>query len=418
LTFHGVRGLKVTELSQDNRALKVLYCILDNRFGGPHRRAHALSLRLREYNVETLFLTGRKTDDVWQPDDVTVFHLKHLQCFQRRRSLWNLLQFAGWLPYNVLRICRLIRSHGITIVHVDGIVNFVPALAAWWTRTPVVWHYNDYPPRPLRWALLHVVRALADTVIVQGEKLKEARTASDPKLHRKTVVLRSGIDLREFDPSRYDAQAKAELRQEWGVPADRPLIGMIGNMNRFKGHAYFVRAAQRIKEQVKDAKFLVVGRKLNTDPDYWDRMQQLTAACGLQNDLIFTGFREDVAGLLSALDVFVLPSTLESCPNVVLEAMAMRVPVVATDVGAVSELLAGRQTGLLVPSADAEALARAVLECLRMPRQKVEEMVAAARDRVEQVFSLRETAARQNQIYERVVASRRARLSACPAPDP
>jgi glycosyltransferase involved in cell wall biosynthesis len=80
--------------------------------------------------------------------------------------------------------------------------------------------------------------------------------------------------------------------------------------------------------------------------------------------------------------------------------------------------LAGGQAGLLVPSADAEALARAVLECLRMPRQKVEAMVAAARDRVEQVFSLRETAARQHQIYERLVASRRARVSARPAPDP
>jgi len=49
--------------------MKVLYCILDNRFGGPHRRAHDIALRLREYNVKTLFLTGRKTDDVWQPDD-------------------------------------------------------------------------------------------------------------------------------------------------------------------------------------------------------------------------------------------------------------------------------------------------------------------------------------------------------------
>jgi glycosyltransferase involved in cell wall biosynthesis len=397
--------------------MKVLYCILDNRFGGPHRRAHALARQLREYNVETLFVTGCKTDDVWRPNDMAVFHLKHLQCFQRHRSLWNLIQFAGWLPGTVRRICRLIRSHDITLVHVDGIFNFVPALAAWWTHTPVVWHYNDYPPRPLRGVLLRGVRALADTVIVQGEKLKEARTASDPKLARKTVVLLGGIDLREFDPSRYDARARARRRQEWGVPADSPLIGMIGNMNRFKGHAYFIRAAQRIKEQVKDARFLVVGRKLNTNPDYWDRMQQLTAACGLQHDLIFTGFQEDVAGLLSALDVFVLPSTLESCPNVVLEAMAMRVPVVATDVGAVSELLAGGQAGRLVPSADAEALARAVLECLRMPRRQVEEIVATARDRVERVFSLRETAVRQKQIYERVVAARRARASAPLAPN-
>ncbi len=223
-------------------------------------------------------------------------------------------------------------------------------------------------------------------------------------------MLYPGIDLREFDPDRCDAQARARLRAELGVPGDVPLIGMIGNMNRFKGHAYFIRAAQRIKEQVKTAKFLVVGRKLDTDPDYWEQMQQLTAECGLKDDLIFAGFQEEIAGLLSSWDVFVLSSVLESCPNVVLEAMAMRVPIVATDVGAVSELVLDGRTGFVVPPHDAEALARAVLACLAMPEADVLNMTDTARKRVEDMFGVDIMARQQFQVYERVSRRQRTRL--------
>jgi glycosyltransferase involved in cell wall biosynthesis len=399
-------------MSDNEPRIRVLYCILDSRFGGPHRLAQTTARQLRDYGVETCFLLGRKSQDVWQPNGFEVFACRRIQCFTRRHPLWNFLAFCCFLPGNLLRICRLIRSHDIDIVHVDGITNFVPALAAGLTRTPVVWHYNDHLPDPLRRLLLYQVKALASTVIVQGERLRETRTRSDPKLSGKTVVLYPGIDLREFDPDRYDRQTRARLRAELGVPGDVPLVAMIGNMNRFKGHAYFIRAAQRIKEQVRAARFLVVGRKLDTDPSYWQQMQQLTVDCGLKDDLIFAGFREDIAGLLTALDVFVLSSVLESCPNVVLEAMAMRVPVVATDVGAVSELLLDGRTGFVVPPQNAEAIARAVLAYLTMPQEQVRNMTDAARKRVENMFGVDIMAGQQYQVYERVSQRQRTRSGA------
>jgi len=382
--------------------IRVLYCILDSRFGGPHRLAQTTARQLRDYGVETCFLLGQKSQDLWRPEGFEVFARRHIQCFTRRHPLLNFAAFCLFLPANLLRIRRIIRSHDIDIVHVDGITNFVPALAAGLTRTPVVWHYNDHLPDPLKRLLLRLVKARASTVIVQGERLREARTGSDPKLSGKTVVLYPGIDLREFDPGRYDPQARARLREEWGVPRDVPLIGMIGNMNRFKGHACFIRAAQHIKQQVQTAKFIVVGRKLDTDPDYWEQMQQLTAECGLKEDLIFAGFQEEIAGLLCSWDVFVLSSVLESCPNVVLEAMAMGVPIVATDVGAVSELVLDGRTGFVVPPHDAEAIANAVLAYLAMPQEQVRNLTDAARKRVENTFAVDIMARQQYQVYENV----------------
>jgi glycosyltransferase involved in cell wall biosynthesis len=387
----------------DVRPIKVLYCILDSRFGGPHRLAQTTGRQLRQYGVETFFLLGQKSEDVWHPDGFEAFACRRIQCIMRRHSVRNLVAFCFLLPWNLWRIRRFIRSRAIDIVHVDGITNFVPALAAGLTRTPIVWHYNDHLPERLRRLLLRLVRALSRAVIVQGEKLKEVRTGHDPKLHRKTVVLYPGIDLREFDPARYDSEARAALRAELGIPADCPVVGIIGNLNRLKGHGYFLRAAQRIREQVPDARFLVVGRKLDTDPGYWEQMQQLTEECGLNEAVIFAGFREDAAAILSILDVFVLSSILESCPNVVLEAMAMRVPVVATDVGAVSEMILDGRTGFVVPPRDAEAIAQAVLACLTMPKEKVQNLIEAARKRVENTFGADIMAGQQYQVYEKTL---------------
>jgi glycosyltransferase involved in cell wall biosynthesis len=393
----------MTERSPDPRELKVLYCIEDNRCGGPHRRAHAIARRLREYHAETFFLLGYKGGRSWCPAGFESFVCRHLQCFTRHHALWNFVAFCGLLPANLLRIRRFIRSHDIDIVHADGITNFVPALAAGLTRTPLVWHYNDHPPQPLKGLLLRLVRRLTRAVIVQGQKLKEERTRSDPKLRDKTVVLYPGIDLQEFDPTRYPPLARAGLRQELGIPAAGPLVGIIGNLNPLKGHTYFIQAAQRVKEKVADAKFLVVGRELNTNPDYAVQMRRLAARCGLKDDLIFAGFREDGAAILSLLDVFVLSSIRESCPNVVLEAMAMGVPVVATDVGAVSEIVVHGQTGWIVPPRDAEAIATAVVTCLILPNERVRDMGAAARKRIADSFEAGIITRQQYQVYERVL---------------
>jgi glycosyltransferase involved in cell wall biosynthesis len=383
------------------KPMRVLYCILDNRFGGPHRLAQTVSRQLQQHGVQTFFLLGQKSEDLWRPDGFRVFLCKRIQCFTRRHPLWNLAGFCVALPWNLLRIRRLIVSHDIDIVHVDGITNFVPGLAARMARRPVVWHYNDHLPGALRWGLLRLVNALAYAVIVQGHTLRDARTGAIPSLHAKTIVLPSAIDPREFRPDEYDAGSRTRLRADLGIGPDGPLIGMIGNMNRFKGHAYFIRAAQRIKERVGNARFVIVGKKLDTDPGYWDQLQRLTAECGLEKDMIYAGFREDVPSVLAALDVFVLSSTLESCPVVLLEAMAMKTPVVATDVGAVAEMIAHGRTGFVTPPRDAEAIAEAVLAVLAKPREQLRNMVEQARKTVEREFSVDTIARQQLQVYER-----------------
>lgn len=384
----------------NDRTVKVLYCILDDRFGGPHRLALSAARWLRRHDIETLFLLGHKSDQAWQPDGFSVFALKYIQFFQRRQTLVNMVLFWLFLPRNLWRLRHIIRSNGVTVVHIDGVTNFVPALAAVLTKTPIVWLYNDHLPTVFARLLLPVVTRLAAVVLVQGEKLKEQRTAHSARLNAKTKVLYSSVDPAEFEPDRYTATDRERLRKELGVPPDCAVIGIIGNLNRLKGHAYFIQAAAKIKEKVPRARFLVVGRKLDTDPGYWEQLQRLTTENGLENDVIYAGFQADIPGVMAALDVLVLASVLESCPVVVLEAMAMRVPVVATDVGAVSELLAHGAAGTVAPVRDADAIAQAAVDNLTGPPERVRTMTETARRRVEEVFALDRIAGRQKEIYQ------------------
>jgi glycosyltransferase involved in cell wall biosynthesis len=393
---------KVKEHPGNSQAMKVLYCILDNRCGGPHRRAHAIALRLRRHDIETLFLLGYKAGPIWQPEGFKSFVCKHMQCFRRHFPLVSLVRFVAMLPCTLLRLCRIIRANDIDIVHVDGVTNFVPALAARLAGVPIIWHYNDHLPGPARWLLLPLATALSSTVIVQGEKLREQRTRAGTRLRDKTLVIYSGIDTTTFDPAHFDADARARFRQALGLPAACPVIGTIGNLNRYKGHTYFIQAAARVKRQATDARFVIVGAKLDTARAYWKHLQRLTAAHGLANDIVYTGFREDVRAVLSAMDVFVLSSVLESCPVVLLEAMAMGVPVVTTDVGAASELVLHSRTGFVVPTRDADAIAEAVLACLAASREQIQNMAQTARKRVEQEFALDTIARQQLQVYESV----------------
>jgi len=380
--------------------MKILYCILDNRLGGPHRRAHALSLWLRRHGIETLFLTGQKTDDLWKPEGETVFHLRDIQFLQRHHPGLNFLRFLFKLPHSILKIRRIIQSRGITIVHVDGSMNVVPVLAAWWAQVPIVWHYNDHPPKPFNRVLESLMGRLAARVIVQGEGLKQSRTAGNSRLRDKTCILYSAIDLRQFVPEAYNATDRARVRAELGVPTDCVLIGAVGNLNRFKGYTHFLEAAAKIRQRRPDVRFLVVGRKLETDNAYWEQLQGVVTQSGLTDRVVFAGFHSDIPEILSGSGRVRVASILESCPVALLEAMAMKIPVVATNVGAVHEIVEHDRTGLVVPPGDADAIAQAVLDLLAGPPERVRDMVEQARKTVERRFALDTIARQQLQVYE------------------
>ena len=172
------------------------------------------------------------------------------------------------------------------------------------------------------------------------------------------TVIPNGVD-----PARFAHPPPAPpLRSKLGVAPDAPLVGLIGRIAAQKRVDLFLEAARRVSARLPGARFLIVGKG-----ELMEEMRRKMSELGLGDRVIFTGGRDDVPDLLSVLDVIVLCSDHEGLPNVILEAMAARRPVVATDVGACRELVAEGITGHLVAPGDSEVLAAAIIRVLLLP---------------------------------------------------
>lgn len=168
-------------------------------------------------------------------------------------------------------------------------------------------------------------------------------------------VVPDGIDLKKFEAIG-DVRA---LEREYGISDGDVVIGNVAALAPHKSQKDFVSAARIIKNRLPRARFFVVG-----EGELRSELEAQVEALGLERDLIMTGFRKDVLGILSLFDCFVLSSYLEGLCTSVMDAQAMGIPVVATRTGGVPELVSHEETGLLAPPRDPEALAASVIRML------------------------------------------------------
>lgn len=207
---------------------------------------------------------------------------------------------------------------------------------------------------------------LADKVIANSEAaaavLREEHVPSN-----RVAVIPNGIDL--------DALPIAGRR--------RPLrtITTVANLRRGKGHDVLLHAASGLLRRHPDLVFQLVG-----DGPLRPSLEALAATLGIDDRVRFLGHRDDVAAILQTSDLFAFPSLMEAFPNGVMEAMAAGLPVVATRVGGIPELVEDGRTGLLVPPGDAEAMCGAVERLLASP-DEADALAAAARRHIEQHYS-------------------------------
>lgn len=150
------------------------------------------------------------------------------------------------------------------------------------------------------------------------------------------------------------------LRRELGVRADARIILSVGRLSKEKRHADLIRAMLRVKSTSSVQTVLII---VGDGPER-ARLGALGARLGLTDEIRMAGYQHDVTSYYQSADVFALTSNSEGSPNVLLEAMDAGVPIVATDVGGIGEMIADRKQGLLVPSGDVEGIARAIVSIL------------------------------------------------------
>lgn len=200
-----------------------------------------------------------------------------------------------------------------------------------------------------------------------------------------------GIDLDKFTVR----ESKKEARAKIGFAKDKWLIGMIARLAPQKNHNGFFEALTLLPQEIKsNMHCLLIG-----SGDLKGELEQKASKLGLKDSISFLGERSDIPDVLTALDLFVLPSFWECLPSVVSEAMAMECPVVATRVGGVPEMIGDVGWPLVEPN-DTAALSQAILDVWQLSPEERKCRVTAGRQRVEEVFNLKTAVIRLEALYD------------------
>ncbi|MCI0370923.1 MAG: glycosyltransferase [candidate division NC10 bacterium] len=268
---------------------------------------------------------------------------------------------------------RLARSTGACLLHANGSRAMAYAgLAGRLTRRPVIWHVRVADRGGL---LDRLLARLARAVIVNSKAVGRRLDWAPPS---KVRCIYNGVDFGRFSPRRPPPTLRASL----GLPEDAPVVGSVGRFVPYKGYAHLLEAARLVEAAVPGVHWVLVG-----DGELRGELEEQRRRLGLEGQIHFPGWREDVPDLLALCNLFVLPSLGEHFGRVLIEAMAMARAVVATDAGGVPEIVLHDETGLLVPPAQPKALAEAVLALLEDPGRAAR-LAAAGRRRAETEFSL------------------------------
>jgi len=207
-------------------------------------------------------------------------------------------------------------------------------------------------------------------------------------------VIHTGIDPGDYGP---DEAARRRIRGEWGLGQATPLIVTVARLSYEKGLPTLVEAAAELAKQHPAAVTAIVG-----EGPIRAELDARIASAGLADRVRLVGFRADVSDVLAAADVFCLPSHMEGLPNALLEASAVGLPVVATQVGGIPELVVANETGLLVPPRRPDELADAIARLLDDP-PLARRMGQAARRRIVDAFSASAAAGKYQALYESLV---------------
>jgi len=334
----------------------VLYVVDSLDVGGTETQMVQVARRLGSYGYEVTVACLRAGGPLTEA--LAEKGIRILE-FPKRRSM---LSFAA--VYQLLRLVRHLRREGIGVVHAHDLwANLMGVPAAWLARTPVILasqrnlaHVDWYTP--FRRKLLRVIFRLSTAVIansaaVRALLLEKFRVPAD-KVH----VFHNGVDLDRFDDVERDRQ-KIDSR----LSEETKLVVHIANMNsEVKGQAVLIEAARTVCTAIPLARFVLVG-----DGPLRGVYERRVKELELEDRVLFLGRRQDIAEILACGDLFAFPSFAEGMPNSVLEAGASGLPIVATPVGGIPEIVTHERTGLLVPPRDPEALAAAILRVLEDP---------------------------------------------------
>ena len=317
--------------------------------------------------------------DLFWNEGIETFIAKGIHDFSHTNVLWytfwqfpKLLLRAVQIPFSIERARKFLLKHQFDIVHLNTSTLFAFAIAAKRTGLKIVWHIREPLQQKYfgirRNIIRNIIHGNADCIIPICQYDADQLIPSD-KIH----VVYNFIDFERFDRTSVQIKTDGEkIRIALNLSEDDKIVLMLGGVNPIKGTFDFVRAAKEIIPNHSDVYFLIAGdvpastmrNRINGLSRYFTSIKQIIQSSGLNDRIKFLGNRSDIPELLSMSNVLCFPSTVAHFARPIIEASAMGVPVVASDLGGPRELVVNGVTGFLVPSGNVSELSISIQRIL------------------------------------------------------
>lgn len=303
----------------------------------------------------------------------------------------------------LMELIHLLKREKYDIIHThNSKAGFLGRLAAKIVGIPIIIHtihgfaFHEYEISPRRFLFIFLERfaaKFADKLITISEPLRQWGLELGIGKSEKYITIYSGIEVEKFKININIDEKKKEL----GIEPGERVIGVVAKLWEGKGHETILEAAPQVIKEIPNVKFLFVGEgylrnKLET------RVREL----GLSNRVIFTGFRTDIPEITAIFNIALLVSLFEGMGRVLLEAMVLGKPVVATKVGGIIDVVKDGETGILIPPEDVDALAKAIITLLK-DRKLARKMGEAGRRRIDERFTAQTMVEKISQVYEELI---------------
>lgn len=315
---------------------------------------------------------------------------RFLQLAQNLVNIWRMVIFPG------IRCALYLRANHIDLVHLNNTIirNHHWMLGAVLARVKCISHERGINEH-ISWFSRFFAKRLSAIICISGcvkENLLKQGIAAN-----QLVVVHNGLD-----PDRVRAKVdSAEIYQRHGIEPGSPIIGIIGNIKEWKGQDVVVRATARLRERWPNIRCLLVG-DTEVDRFYEERLRSLVVEKNLQGNVIFTGYQPNVADYLNVMNVVIHASVLpEPFGRVLLEAMAMKKPVIGARGGAVPEIIVDEDTGLMFTPGDDAELAQEVAGLLE-DSARAKQMGESGYKRAGQDFGINKNVQKTQLLYERL----------------
>ena len=313
------------------------------------------------------------------------------------RRAANLVRFGGRVRANM----AFLRRNGIRLVHLNNSITRTQdwMWAAILAGVPYVVHERGLNNRST--AIDRAVARRAALIVPMSRWIMDHMVERGVPSERIRVMY-DGLDPASVAPAR----SEQELRSLYDVRPGQPVVGIVGNIRRWKGQETVVRAMARVVGHHPDAVCFLVGAATAADQPYFEHLQQIAAEAGITANLRFTGYQQDPASLVRMMQI-VIHASVEPEPfgMVVLEAMAQRKPVVGSRAGGVVEMVVEGETGFTFPPGDAETLAARVNDLLADP-ERARRMGEAGYERLMESFTMTRYMEQVHEAYDSILSDR------------